>query len=122
MQILAERDGVTTGEESFNDVKSFDLSDSNAYDALTKLASAFGMQLKLNYEQQSFGFIPDKNLLDKGFYLNPKVSLKELSISTDGKSQTTVLNVCGPTDSLSHEITLIGTIPASVLNWFGTQN
>jgi hypothetical protein len=120
MKILAAENNTSTSAQSFNDIKSFSISGSNAYDALVKLGEAFGMQLKLNYEQQTFGFIPTKKPINRGFYLNPSINLQSLQISTDGKSQTTVLNICGPTDSFNNEITILGTIPASILNWFGS--
>jgi hypothetical protein len=120
IEILAAQQGTTTAAQSFNDIKSFSVSGSNAYDALTKLAEAYGMQLKLNYEQESFGFVPIKKPLNRGFYLNPNINLKTLGIKTNGESQTTVLNVCGPKDSNGNEISLIPVIPESILSWFGS--
>jgi hypothetical protein len=116
---LSLKEGKNSYEESFNDIKSFDCSGSSAYDALKKLGEAYGMQLKLNYEQQSFGFIPTKNPVNRGFYLTPNVNLKSLDISTDAQSQTTMLNVTGPTDSLGNEISILGVTPPVFLAWFG---
>jgi hypothetical protein len=116
---LSLKEGKNSYEESFNDIKSFDVSGSNAYDALKKLGEAYGMQLKLNYEQQSFGFMPTKNPINRGFFLTPNVNLKALDISTDAQSQTTMLNVTGAADSSGSEISILGAIPPVFLAWFG---
>lgn len=111
-----------TDKLSYNTLRSFSISNSNAYDTLKQLADTYGMDICVNYLQRSFYFIPLKNPLDKGFRLNPLLNLAALTLDTNSQSMVTVLNVTGQEDVDGNEITILGEIPPCILTWFNTED
>ena len=106
--------------DSYNELRTFSVSNSNAYNALVTLAEAYGMILDVDYNNQSFCFIPSKSIYFKGLYLNPYHNLQQLEISTSSQSMATILTITGLTDIDNNEISLLPDIPQSIINWFAT--
>ena len=103
-------------ESSYNEIKSFSVSDSNAFDALKSLAEFYGMDIKVNGQSHSFGFIPLKNPLDKGNRLSPLLNLSSFNLTTDSQSMLTVMNVKGIEMPNGDYLTLLSSIPPSILS------
>ena len=109
-------------QPSYNDIKSFSVSNSNAFDALKSLAEFYGMDIKVNSKLHSFAFTPLKNPLDKGFRLSPLLDLSSFSLSTDSQSMLTIMNVKGVEMPNGDYLTLLSSIPPSILSWFNTDD
>lgn len=103
-------------EPSYNEMKSFSVSDSNAFDALKSLGEFYGMDIKVNCQSHSFGFIPLKNPLDKGNRLSPLLNLSSFNLTTDSQSMLTVMNVKGIEMPNGDYLTLLSSIPPSILS------
>ena len=74
------------------------------------------MILDVDYNNQSFSFIPSKSIYFKGLYLNPYHNLQQLEISTSSQSMATILTITGLTDIDNNEISLLPDIPQSIIN------
>ena len=111
-----------TNQPSYNEIKSFSVSSSNAFDALKSLAEFYGMDIKVNGQSHSFGFVPLKNPLDKGLRLSPLLNLSSFNLTTDSQSMLTVMNVQGVEMPNGDYLTLLSSIPPSILSWFNTDD
>lgn len=109
-------------QSTYNTIQSFSVDTSNAFDALKTLAESYGMDIKVNGQHHSFGFIPLKNPRDKGLRFSPVLNLANLDLSTDSQSLVTVLNVKGVTMPNNEYLTILPTIPPRIFSWFGTED
>jgi hypothetical protein len=113
---------ILNNNSTFNSFATFSCENVSAFDALKILGDTYGMQLKVDYSDRSFGFIPVKNPIDRGFRMNPYSNLTNLGLTTDSQSQITIMNVLGGEDYLGNPITILSEIPPTILNYFNTED
>ena len=112
---------ILNNDSTFNSFATFSCENVSAFDALKILGDTYGMQLRVDYSDRSFGFIPVKNPIDRGFRMNPYSNLTNLGLTTDSQSQITIMNVLGGEDYLGNPITILSEIPPTILNYFHTE-
>lgn len=106
---------------SWNDIVSFSISDSNAYQALATLGENNEFIINVDYASHSFWFVPQKSPVSKGFYFNPWNNLQDFSLSGNSDSLITVLNITGPEDFNGQEITLVPEIPPVIASFINDE-
>jgi hypothetical protein len=106
----------------FNSSFSFSCSNSNAYAALVALAQQEDFILKVDYSSNTFGFIPSKNPVFNGYYVNPQTNLQQLDISSNGENLVTIMNVSGRKNQDDQDFTLIPQIPDKLYTSINDSN
>lgn len=108
-------------DSDLNKTITFEVSNSNALNALITLGESQGFNLVVNDESKTFWYEPDKNDEFSGLYYSPHNDIQSLDVSQDGNSLTTILNVTGQTLN-NIELTMLPEIPKFFLGLFNQSD
>ena len=97
---------------------SFEISDSNVYNALVELAATLNAKFHVNYNNHTITFYSNKTKRFSGYRLSTDTNINSLGISSSGSELTTLLKCSGGEDEYGSIISIVPAIPEAMRKWF----
>ena len=96
----------------------FEIADSNPYNALIEACNSVNAQLSVNYSNKTLSFYQKSNRPFSGYRYRPEVNLSNLNVTYNSDNLSTILHVAGGTDEHDNIVTMVPYMPKIIQKRF----
>ena len=96
----------------------FEIIDSNPYNAIIEACNSANAQLSVNYGNKTITFYQKNNRPFSGYRYRPELNLSNLGATYSGDNLATILHVAGGTNEIGQNVTLVPYMPLLIQRYF----
>lgn len=120
---------LSTAEGSLSKQKvTFEISNSNPYNAIIEACNTVNAQLSVNYRNKTLTFFNKNDRPFSGYRYRPELNLSNLGANYSGENMASIMHVKGGTNEREINVTLVPYMPLAMQNifltdesWIGTE-
>lgn len=114
--------GVITSTPLVEQKITFEIENSNPYNAIIEACAAVNANLTVDYKLRQLSFYQKDRRPFSGYRYHPERNMKSLSVTYDGNNMATLLHVKGGTDEYEQLVSMLPAIPSGLQRYLLTKD